>query len=488
MQLDLRTPTTKWTALALALALCGCERTPPAAPERPAAAVPAPVPAPGVPGDGMPPDMPTTAQTHYQAVIYVVDGGYDKQQSSAEAVHGGDIGATAASAVTVDAHGNDLNGVLVRGKNGYALSKATLELHGDGSSDFLGQGAGAMAEGGATLTIRDSSIDTHGLVTSAVAALGGGVVKVYGSTLHAHGGTLPPDYVPHIGPGMKQPPAPLGITGTARTTLTAGDSKSYFYDSTVIADGWGALSTDAPGSSYLEANDTTVKVFNSGYGTYADQNCKVVINRGSFDVATYAGVVAGTGQLAFHDLRSVSHRNTVMVHSVMGKGPEIGVLAIKGGHYHSDSDAILVKSANGDIDIDAAELQAGNGVLIHSVVNDDRYATKINGQPVTGVRVTLRHLSAAGDVVHADGERSMQLHLLGVQLKGAIQNAELALDADSHWDATGNSNVLLTGPLRPEQLSAPAGVVIDAIAGSGNTLAGRYPLRGGGILQVKAAG
>ena len=433
--------------------------------------------------------MPTTAQTRYQAAVYVADGGYRALESAVKVAQGGELGPTRADRVRIQAHSDDFNGVLVRGASThYQLSGAMLDLYGNGSNDFLGQGAGAMAEGGATLVIRDSRIDTHGLVTSAAVALAGGVLKVYGSTLHAHGGTLPPDYVPHIGPGMKQPPPPLGITGTARTTLTAGDSRSYFYNSSVIADGWGALSTDAPGSSYLEANDTTVKVANSGYGTYADQNCKVVINRGSFDVATYAGVVAGTGHLAFNGLHSVSHRNTVMIHSVMGKGPEIGVLAIKGGSYRSDSDAILVKSANADIDIDGAKLQAGNGILIHSVVNDDRFATKVAGQPVTGVRVTLRNLDVSGDVVHADGERHMQLHLLRARLKGAIHNAELTLDANSHWDATANSQVLLTAPLRPAQLSAPTGVVIDAVAGADGPSAGRYPLRGGGVLLVRTGG
>ncbi|WDS35038.1 hypothetical protein [Pseudoxanthomonas sp.] len=474
-------------ALSTALLLGACQQATPA-PEGAATAsvtAPAAAPAAAAPAGGGFPEMPSTAQTDYRAGLYVVDGKVVKDRTEATAFGGGQVKDGGADNLAIATQGrNDFNAVLVRGNGQYTLSHAKLDLHGDGSNDFLGLGAGAMVEGGATLVIRDSSIQTYGVIASTIAALSKGVLKVYDSTLHAHGGPLPPGYVPHIGPGMMEVPAPLKITGTARAALTAGDSKSYFYNSTVIADGWGALSTDAPGASYLEANDTIVKVNNSGYGTYADHDCTVVINRGSFDVPSYAGVVAGPGSLTFNGLKSMSHGNTVMIHSVMGKPAEISKLAIKGGQYRSDSDAILVKSANADIEIDGATLEAGNGVLVHAIVNDDRAATKVNGEQVSGVRVSLAHTQVEGNIVHEDGDRHMQLSLKDSRLKGAIHDAEVSLDSGSRWLATGNSRVLLAGSVQLAQIDAPTGVTIEAVAGQGSTLTGTQRLASGGTLKI----
>lgn len=449
-----------------------------------ASAADAGAPPPGAP-PGMP-QMPTTAETKYGAGIYVADGRYLKERSIVDLVESGQVSDASATSVRISSDRDDLNAVLVRGKGShYALSDAVIELHGDGSNDFLGLGAGAMAEGGAELTLRNVRITTNGVVSNAVASITNGVVKVYDSTLRANGGTLPADYVPKIGPGMKEAPAPLGIEGTARTTITANDSKSYFYKSTIIAEGWGALSTDAPGHSYLEANDSEVKVLKSGYGAYADHNCTVVINRTRFDTPTYTAIVAGEGNLALNESEAVSRGNIVMIHSVMGRGPETGRVSIHGGKYVSDQAAILVKSANAEIVVDGAEIASTSGEFLKSMVNDDSHATKVAGQKVSGIRATLKNATVTGSVVHEDKERELRLDLQAATLKGAVVGGELSLDGKSRWVATGDSRVLLAGPVDLGQIDAPAGVTIDAVAGPGNALKGSHRLGGGGRLQFK---
>ncbi|MFT3763042.1 MAG: hypothetical protein QM761_10660 [Pseudoxanthomonas sp.] len=476
--------------MALALLVgAGCRGPASSAPAVDAAAPPPPG-APGPDFAGAPPgmpQMPTTAETEYSAGIYVVDGRYVKDRSLAGLVYSGQVGDTSATGVRIASDRDDLNAVLVRGKDTrYVLSDAVIELQGDGSNDFLGLGAGAMAEGGAELTLRNVQITTNGVISNAVASITNGVVKVYDSTLRANGGTLPADYVPKIGPGMKEAPAPLGIKGTARTVITANDSKSYFYNSTIIAQGWGALSTDAPGHSYLEANDSQVKVLDSGYGTYADHNCTVVINRTKFDTPTYTAIVAGEGALTLNESEADSRGNIVMVHSVMGRGPEIGHVNIHGGKYVSKEAAILVKSANADIVVDGADIASGSGEFLKSVVNDDSHATKVAGQRVSGINATLKNATVAGDVIHGDGDRDLRLSLQDATLKGAVTGAQLRLDGKSKWTATADSRVTLLGPVELAQIDAPAGVVVQATAGEGNALKhGDYPLAGGGKLRIE---
>jgi hypothetical protein len=84
-------------------------------------------------------------------------------------------------------------------------------------------------------------------------------MKVYNSPLTAHGG--PEDTSASEKGKAKSRP----FTGNARTQPVMSNSYSYFYNSAIIADGWGALSTDsAEGFFYLEANNCKVQPVKNG--------------------------------------------------------------------------------------------------------------------------------------------------------------------------------------------------------------------------------
>jgi hypothetical protein len=363
-----------------------------------------------------------------------------------------------------------------------------IQLSGDGSNDFVGLSAGAMADGGGTLVLKNVRITTNGVISAATACTSGSKLKVYDSTLIANGGHLPSNYKPVIGPGMMEPPAPLGLSGTARTCLTLNNSASYFYNSTIIADGWGALSTDiAMDHVYLEANNCDIWVRGSGYGAYADWNCKVVINDSRMEVGTYAGIVAGPGEIYFNNLEAISDGNGAMIHSVMRSDPsEIGILEIRGGKIVSEDAVILVKSANADITLVDSRLTSKKGVLIHSVVNPDPYATKLEGREVTGIRATFKEITLGGDILHEDSQRTMSLVFMDARMAGAIQNATVFLDSACKWTATTDSKITIEGRVDVSNFDAPPGVNIKAVAGKGCQLKkGYYKLAGGGKLIVK---
>jgi hypothetical protein len=77
----------------------------------------------------------------------------------------------------------------------------------------------------------------------------------------------------------------------------------------------------------------------------------------------------------------------------------------------------------------------------------------------------------------------MIVSLEGSTLTGAIQGAILSLDGESSWTATNQSTVTLIGEFELEQIDAPAGVTIQAIAGQSGT----YTLASGGTLVLKEA-
>jgi hypothetical protein len=419
-------------------------------------------------------------------VIYVQDGAYVAQAPALRALSGGTVGSASASGVRIASADDNLNGIYVTGRDSrYTLANARIDLSGNGSDDMSGIAAAALVGGGGALTLRHVTITTNGVVSSTASATEHSALKVYDSILIAHGGTLPQGYVRKIGPGMMEPPAPLGISGTARASVTTDHSESYFYHSTIIADGWGALSTDMTnGHVYLEADDCSIRTLNSGYGTYADVGAKVVINRSRMDVASYLGIIAGDGTVLLNHVTGRSRGIGILVHNVHGKTSEVGGIEIDGGKLVTGKAVVLVKSANADITLDRAALASGSGVLIQSVLNDDPNATRVDGQAVAGIRATLRRLAVTGDILHRDPDRTMSIALLGAWLRGAIEHASLSMDAASRWTATANSTISLAGGVSIAQIDAPGGVTIAASVGSDSTLTGSYRLRGGGTLNV----
>ncbi len=449
---------------------------------------PAMDPASGPPPGGFPPMNPPTSGTHFTAAIDVKDQAYQPDESVPTAVRAGKVSDQGASGVNIRSSADRFNGVYVHGpKASYTVDHSRILLSGKGTSDFSGVAAGALVSQGGTLVLKDVTIETHGVVSAAATATEHSRLRVYHSTLRAFGGPVPSGYVRRIGPGMMEPPTPLGITGTARATLAMDNSDSYYYDSTIEAQGWGALSTDATnGHVYVEANRCVIRTIKSGYGTYADGGAEVVINHSTMDTASYTGVVAGSGKITLNDVRAHSGGNNVMLHNVMGSTRELGTLTIRGGNLSSQNASISIKSANVDILIEHAQLTPANGDLLLAVINDDANATKTHGQPVRGTRAVLRDDNLQGNVLNLDTDRGMSLRLEHTHLTGIIRNVELALDASSSWRASGDSTITLAGATDLSGLDAPTGVTIVVSAGAGSQLQRDRQLASGGLLRISS--
>lgn len=428
---------------------------------------------PGAP-PGMPPGMPPpppSEPVNLRAALMLSDA----------------TGATALPAGrTLRATEDGVGGLIVAGRSRLQAERLKVEVLGRGKSDFDGVAAGVLVKDGSTLTLRDARITTRGVVAAAVTATDASTLRVQRSTLVAEGGPLPSGYVRRIGPGMMEPPTPLGITGTARTTLVLGSAKAFYEDSRIVAEGWGALSTDAARGATLQVDRCHVLVRRSGYGTYADNGASVVINDSTLDVPTFGGVIAGQASLVLNRVRSQSGGNTVMIHNVMGRPDELATLRMSGGTLSSTNAAIVVKSANADIVLDGTRLQARNGDLLLAVVNDDSHRTPLNGATSPGSRALLRRANLSGNVLNLDTERRLSVALEASTLRGRVHDTALSLDATSRWTATADSRVLLAGPLTLAQLDAPRGVTIRARVQGAALPVGRHALAGGGVLEVEA--
>jgi hypothetical protein len=425
--------------------------------------------------------MPQMRDTHYDTLIEVRDGALVHGAASPGLSATGSHGAAITSAVPKQ------NGVFISGgRSAFTLANATIALSGVGQNDFLGIGAGALVRDNATLVVDHATIETAGATASALVAAENATLRVYNAHLVAHGGPLPAGYVRHIGPGMMEPPAPLGLEGNARAVLVMSNARAFFYHTVIDADGWGALSTDATGGNlYVEANECVLRVTHRGYGTYADFGAHVVLNHTVVESGGDIGIIAGKARIDLNHVVGRTGRYGVMIHSVMGDPQEVAELNLDDTAITSAGPAILVKSANADISVTGGSVSSPSGRLLEVRKNDDPNATQTRGAKVPGVHLTLHKAALTGDVVNTDPDRAVHLALHDSQLTGALHHVVFAADGNSHWHANAASDIMLAQGTSPAAIDAPAGVTITAHSAD-PALTGNRTLASGGTLVITA--
>jgi hypothetical protein len=427
--------------------------------------------------NGGPP--PSMGEDTSRPSVYIKDG--QVVAGNDATVYGGQIAADKVEGLKVVTYDGNVGGIFVEGAaSNVTVEGAVISLSGEGHG--LGEktaGAGVSDHG--TLTLRECLIDANGLSRTATSASGGSVLRVYDSALISHGAPFGDD-APEGSPKMS-PPAALEIQGNNRTHCTVQKSYSYFYNSLITCDGWAALSTDmSDGYVYLEANDCKVVSTKSGYGAYADWGCHDVFNGCQFDVACQGAIIAGEASVEFSECQLTCGSYLAFIHCVMGRHTEVGELTVEGTTARTKSEAITVHGQNAVIDLIDSDIISEAGILVHTIKNTDPNAAQVLGRPTPGVEVNLFDMSANGDILHDDPERDLRVSLVSSDLRGAIRNAYVSLDAGSKWYATADSNVTFSAETDLEQVDAPAGVTITAKADSNQ---GTYDLYSGGKLVVE---
>ena len=358
------------------------------------------------------------------------------------------------------------------------IENAYITLEGTGKG-VGGPDTGVSARNGATVTIKNAVINGYGRSRFCTSAETGSKMYVYDSVLWSHGQPWGEGFDPITEP-MATPPAGLLIEGNCRTHCTMTNSYSYFYDSKIICDGWGALSTEgAEGFVYLEANDCDIIVTKRGYGAYADPDCHDYFNRCNFDVADMSLILAGKSDSTFTDCVCENGTYFALIHNVNGLPEEVGELNVTGSEIHAGKEVMLCRSENADIKFSRTELSSDIGIILRSEENDDPCRTIPSEHPF-GIKASFDEMKLEGDFIHEDLARDMFLEFTKVNMTGAIKNANLKMDVRSYWYATADSNVTFTGDFYLNQLDAPAGVTIKAVGGQSGT----YDLFSGGKLVI----
>ncbi len=364
--------------------------------------------------------------------------------------------------------------VVHGGAETFALRNADIQLSGCGCSDFTSKGAAAMAYGG-HLSISDSNLETHGATRAATIATKGGVLHVKDSRLASYGGPLPEDYVPVIGPGMMEPPAPLGLAGNCRTHLSMDQSESYFDNCDIYCAAWAALSTDASGGYlYLEANDSRIVCEGNGYATYADNGCHVRFNRCQVQSGNMAIIQDGNSSCTFVDTDCVCGKYGMLLHGGMPDYQDVGMIEMHGGSLICEDIGILAKSTNVDVYLSGVDFQSKCGTLVKVMETDDEFyhTTRSHGPACYGVQITFEQMKLNGSLRNEDPERKVIFTLSETTLTGCmIGNPTVRLLNGAAWLAAGDSEITLQeGSVSAIQVQEGAKVLIHLPDGSSMTI------------------
>jgi len=412
-----------------------------------------------------------------KAAVHMENGVYRPERSAVEARLGGIVEGSRVTRLRVEAGDGETGGIYAKGQGCVDVDGAYISLSGD-STGICGPAGGAVVSGGC-LNIRNAVISASGLTHYATVAEKGAVLRVYDSTLISHGAPFANGEPQPTAP-MQVPPPPLMIEGNSRTHCSLTGSQSFFYRCKILADGWGALSTEAAeGYVYIEANDCQIVTVRRGYAAYADPGSHVYLNRCMIETADMAGIIGGEGNMDFVDCDTRCGSVFMLMHSVFGEPEEICYVTVSGGRVRSARECFLIRSCNVCVVLEDTDIQAENGILVHSVINDDPLATPAGLDPY-GAEITLKRMHASGDIIHEDTQREMWLTLESAALRGKIQNAHLSMDAGSKWFATSDSEVTLLGEVYTDQIDAPKGVTINLYGAQ----TGRVELRSGGVLNL----
>lgn len=417
------------------------------------------------------------------AALWLKDGKIDAARSGAAEYSGRVTENGAILGFTMDSDKKELNAIVLEGGT-TVIKDADIHLSGPGCSDFTCKGAAILAEENAKVDLRDSTIVTHGATRSATIATSGATLRVCDATLKTYGGPLPEDYVPVIGPGMMEPPAPLGLSGNCRTHLSMDNSESYFQNCTIYAEAWAALSTDSSGGYvYLEAKDSTIDVGGNGYCIYADNGCHVVLERCNISSGNVFGIQDGNSSIGMREVDGTCKGYGFLIHGGMTDLADIGTIRIQDCSLESQGPMFRCKSTNVDMYFKNCRFTCKDGVILETMLTDDEfyYQTRSHNPNDYGVQVTFEEMELFGDLRCEDPERKNCLNFVNTSLTGAITGAPLLrLTEGSTWTATKDSSVTLVGGT--EGIDAAAGVTITA---KSETLAPQeIALPSGGILKI----
>lgn len=374
------------------------------------------------------------ANTDYRTGLFL-DGGQIVDKSSVpSALVGGAYDAYSASGVSINSKNRLFDGFIINSSD-YRISNLSMTAKGEGGSDFVGFGAGVAITGKSRVNIDHFTFDgagpvRHSIFVAGLTAAEHPTVIVTNSFLRTDG-----SFGKYTGTSMSMVPWVLGLetTGHVRTQMIAGFADVKYVNSTLLSDGWGVLSIDAPGKPgkygdspiVLEAKDSIIDITGtSGYGSYSIGGSRNIFDHtvmggtkystGKYGL-TYALIV--TGGYAGGDF--INGTNVTSRYGVMWHKAQTGVTKVDGSTFHTYGPTFMIKHCYPVINVSKSNLVSDNGVIVQLMSSDDA------GLAAAYYREPLDTATVAKDAKHDNFHvNKTSTEILNTKLTGVVTDAQ----------------------------------------------------------------
>lgn len=312
----------------------------------------------------------------YRPAILIKDNTIDEDVSVASAIKSGSFTSLEANDIVIDGKDCSLNGIAVVGDSEYTINRAKISLKGNGEDDFGGIGAAVMCRDNAKVTINDSELYINGISRGAISGNSHTQIHVNRTTIKAESVPFHEDMDPMWA---------IGLRGTNRPTNISDFSEAWYTDCSISTTGWGLMSVDGGTYNHLHLKNCTLEqTSDCGYGSIAisdnfdsysvfddlpeQQHCFHEYDNCKLKVNGYGVIMSlGTSGCAFTNGSVVdSKRYAALIFRNNG-----GRFRIADSIANTGSSTVVVKGANAFIELDNADLNPKNGVILQLMDNDD---------------------------------------------------------------------------------------------------------------------
>ncbi len=348
----------------------------------------------------------------------------------------------------------DTSGVWVANGGVLTLESCTVQTSGDTSSQesssFYGLNAGVLAAQG-TITMTGGSVSTTGAGANGVFAYGGGsTVSLVGVTIAA-------------------------TDGGGHAVMASGGGRLFVtdVDMTTAGPNSGAIATDRGGGTIVVSGGSVLTTGPDSPGIYSTGD--ITVSAATISATgSESAVIEGENSITLTDsslASSMEGKWGVMIYQSMSGDATgtRGVFTMTGGSLANTAATgplFFVTNSTGVITLSGVAVVAGSGTLLEAGATT-RWGT--SGHNGGHAELTAEGETLVGDLVADDDISSIVVTLAeGTTLRGAVDAADLTLDATSAWEVTASS---VLGALESA----------GTIGGAGTVSASSVTLRGGTV-------
>jgi len=355
----------------------------------------------------------------FRTAILIEDGKYVPEKSVPAIVRGGEVTNEAANGVTIMGCEGSFNGIMINGDSEYTIEGVKIDFEGDGGNDFIGYGAGIAVFGNSKVTINNSEIKNRGLKRSTVHSGGNSVTTLNNCRLISE----TPDSEEVI------PLWALGLSGTNRVSQLCDYATVYYNNCYIQGNGWGTLSIDGGVRVRMYLKDSTVELSGPrarGYGAFSIGDALISYDNCKVNVQGYPLLMGGHGDHQNGEITNGSVINSTLYGVMIFRDSGSELKVDKRAILNSASSTFVVKGAHSYLNIDDAELNPGNGVILQLMDNDEpgmgpsRFIVPIGADvPIPG-----------RDLAVADPKDDVFMTVSNMEVKGDFYNSTTDLRAN----------------------------------------------------------